>query len=60
MPLCLLPADITSLKPFDKAVGMKGVYYSQSYELSMSFGPELEFSLLYEGRVLGSVSAKYA
>jgi hypothetical protein len=27
--------------------------------LSMSFGPELEFKLIYEGKVLGSVSAKY-
>jgi hypothetical protein len=51
--------DITSLKPFEKVVGLNGSYYEKKYELSMSFGPELEFKLIYEGKVLGSVSAKY-
>jgi len=59
-PLCLLPADITSLKPFNRVVGLDGAYYRMSYEISMSFGPELEFKLIHEGRLVASVTAKYA
>jgi hypothetical protein len=59
VPLCLLPVDLTELKPFQRVVGFKGVFYRVPFDLAVSFGPELEFKLLHDGNVIGSVSARY-
>ena len=60
VPLCILPVDLSPLKPFKKVLGLQGYYYRVSFDLTVSFGPELLFQLVHEGRVIGSISAKYA
>jgi len=34
-------------------------YYKVTYQLELTFGSELLFSLVHEGRILGSVTANY-
>jgi hypothetical protein len=60
VPLCILPVDLSPLKPFKKVLGLQGYFYRVSFDLTVSFGPELVFQLVHEGRVIGSISAKYA
>lgn len=50
-----LPADA-----FERLTGPDGVYYSVSYELAIIFDPVIEFKLMYKGRDIGRVTAKYA
>jgi hypothetical protein len=49
-----LPADA-----FERSTGPDGVYYSVSYELAVIFDPVIEFKLMYKGRDIGRVTAKY-
>jgi len=58
--LCVLPADLTPLKPFEKHSGAKGIYYEVTFDLSMSFGQELEFKLLHNDKVISSICARYS
>ena len=34
-PLCLLPVDLTPLKPFEKALGLQGYFYKINFDLSV-------------------------
>lgn len=55
-----MTVDVSSLKPLERKFGSRGFYYEVSYELAVSFGPELVFGLVRQGRVMGSAVAKYA
>jgi hypothetical protein len=57
--LCTLTVDVSSLKPLERRFGSRGFYYEVTYELAVLFGPELVFGLLRNGKVMGSVVAKY-
>lgn len=61
MTLCSVIVDLSPLKPFKTiTTSRNSYYYYVNYELGVTFGPELTFSLIHEGRVLKSVVAKYA
>lgn len=57
--LCSVTVDLTPLKPFTRKVGKAGYYYEIDFQLSITFGPELLFKFERNGRVMGSVTAKY-
>ena len=57
--LCTIEVDLTPLKPFAHKLGSQGFYYEVYYEIGVTFGQELEFKLMSEGRVLASVKAEY-
>jgi len=57
--LCDLLVDLNPLLPFSKYTGNRGVYYRADFDIVITFGPELSYSLVRAGRVFGSITAKY-
>lgn len=55
MDLKSLPSDA-----FTRKSGTLGFYYVVSIELAMKFGNMLEFEMMWDGRVVGTVTANYA
>ena len=54
--------DLKGLPPraFTRKIGQEGnIYHSVEFELAMTFGPMLEFEMLWEGEVRGSVMTNY-
>ena len=58
--LCTADVDVSVLKPLERKFGSRGFYYEVSYELAACFGSELVFGLVYNGKVMGCVTAKYS
>lgn len=51
-----LPSDAIASR-----TGPKGLYFRVDYDLGISFGPAgIEFKLLYQGKMVGHVDAKYS
>jgi hypothetical protein len=57
--LCQLRVDLTPLKPFKTGYGASGLYYIATFELVVSFGPEIKYGLAKDGQILGSISTNY-
>jgi hypothetical protein len=57
--LCKCTVDLRPLRPFTRRLGSQGYYYEVDYDLGVTFGPELIFKLVRDGKVMGSVVAKY-
>lgn len=57
--LCTLTVDLSPLRPFQRLQGKKGWYYQVNYEIGLAFGNELVFALVHNGKLVGSVNAKY-
>ena len=60
-PLCKVTVDLRKLPPraFQKKERSSGSFYQVKYYLSVTFGSELIFKFLYEGRVVGSAISHY-
>ena len=60
--ICTLTMDLKMLPPqaFKPNRGVEGnIFYSVDIELAMNFGSMLEFEMLWEREVVGSVAANY-
>jgi len=58
--LCSVTVDLSPLKPFKRITKSESSYYYYvNYELGVTFGSELIFSLIHGGKVLKSAVAKY-
>ena len=59
--ICTLSTDVKKLPnhAWARKYGGLGAYYSADIELAMRFGSMLEFELMWNGEVKGTVSANY-
>lgn len=59
---CELTCDLGELPlgAITKSAGPEGEIYTVTYDLGLVFGSaEIEFKLVYQGRVVGSIYSKY-
>jgi len=56
--LCNLVVDLHPI-PFEKKFGPLGYYYEANFEIVVKFGIELWYGLARDGKILGSITAKY-
>jgi len=60
--ICSLTVDLKTLpvRAFAPKYGLEGnLYYLVDFKLAMRFGSMLEFEMLWEGEVRGSVATNY-
>jgi hypothetical protein len=60
--LCQVSSDLRKLpkSAFQRLHGTQGWYWQVDYHLGITFGPELIFKFLYQGKVIGSANARYS
>jgi hypothetical protein len=60
--VCTIEVDLKKIprRAFESKTGPNGHYYHVEYQLAVTFGPMLEFKLMWGGKVVGEVSSTYS